>query len=349
MNVYRNIFPLIISTKNLFDAWEVFKNDKRNRPDVALFERQVERHLFQLHRELKDKTYRHGSYEGFWIHDPKQRRIHKATVRDRVLHHAIFKVLNPIFEETFIPTSFSCRIGKGTHKGMKELAAMIRAVSRNETRPCYALKCDVRKFFDSIDHDTLLEILGKRIKDTDAMWLIRELIESFIASRPNLFERRGLPIGNLTSQIFANIYMNEFDQFVRHTLHVKYYVRYTDDFAIVADDKEYLNKLLPRMRTFLNEKLHLELHPRKVILRKYGQGVDFLGYVILPHHITLRTKTEHRMFRRLAERVSAYRSDAINETALFGSLRSYLGVLSHADAYRLGQDVQNNFWFQMKE
>ena len=349
MKVYRNIFPLIISPENLFAAWEAFKRDKRNKPDVALFEQYVEQHIFALRRELATKAYRHGPYEGFWIHDPKLRRIHKATVRDRILHHAIFKVLNPIFEETFIPTSFSCRIGKGTHKGMKKLAKMIRTVSRNETQPCYALKCDVRKFFGSVDHDVLLRILDKRIKDDDTMRLLREVIESFATTRPNLFERRGLPIGNLTSQIFANIYMNEFDQFVKHTLRVKYYARYTDDFVIVASDKEYLGELLPRMRTFLKEKLHLELHPGKVTLQKHGQGVDFLGYIILPHHIVLRTKTERRMFRRLKARVSAYRDGAMSEVTLFGSLCSYLGVLSHADAYRLGEDVQNSFWFWMKE
>lgn len=349
MKVYRNVFSLIISPENLFAAWEAFKRDKRNKLDVAMFEQQVEKHLFQLHRELRDKIYRHGPYERFLIHDPKLRRIHKAGVRDRVLHHAIFKVLNPIFEETFISTSFSCRIDKGTHKGMKELAAMIRATSRNETRPCFALKCDVRKFFDSIDHDLLLGILAGRICDEDALWLLREVVESFVASRPNLLERRGLPIGNLTSQIFANIYMNGFDQFVKHTLHVRHYVRYTDDFVIVSNDEKYLVELLPKMRAFLSEKLHLDLHPQKISLKRDGQGIDFLGYVILPYHIVLRTKTERRMFRRLKEQVSAYRSGAISEATLFGSLRSYIGVMSHADAYRMSQDVQNNFWFWMKE
>jgi RNA-directed DNA polymerase len=349
MKIYRNIFPSIISPENLFAAWETFKRDKRNKPDVEVFEQHIERHIFALHRDLIAKTYRHGPYEGFWIHDPKLRRIHKATVRDRILHHAIYKILNPIFEETFIPTSFSCRIGKGTHKGMKELAAMIRATSRNETRRCYALKCDVRKFFDSVDHDILLGILSRRIRDEDAMWLLREVVESFVASRPNLFERRGLPIGNLTSQIFANIYMNEFDQFMKHGLRVRYYVRYTDDFVIVSSERTYLEDLLPKMRSFLSAEMHLDLHPQKVFLRKHGEGVDFLGYIILLHHIVLRTKTEHRMFRRLKERVAAYRSDAISEATLYRSLRSYLGVLSHANAYRLGQDVQNNFWFWMKE
>ncbi|MBU6214758.1 RNA-dependent DNA polymerase [Patescibacteria group bacterium] len=348
MKTRKNIFPLIMSAQNLFAAWDIFKSDKRNKVDVAEFEQRVEKEIFKLRRELHDKTYKHGRYYGFWIRDPKLRRIHKAVVRDRVLHHAIFRVLNPIFEPTFISTSFSCRIGKGTHKGVKSVADMLRAESRNGSRKCWALKCDVRKFFDSIDHDVLLAILQKRIRDDDTMWLMREIVESFSTSAM-LFERRGIPIGNLTSQLFANIYMNEFDQFIKHGLRVKNYARYTDDFVIVSCDKRYLEGLLPPIRAFLAQRLRLELHPRKVILRPYGQGIDFLGYVILPHHIALRKKTEHRMFRKLRENVSAYKKGDIREETLSGSLRSYLGVLSHADAYELAEELRNRFWFWLKE
>lgn len=263
MKIYRDLHWLIISPQALFRAWEIFKSDKRNKPDVAEFEVNLEQNVFGLYRDLKNGTYRHGGYKGFWIHDPKLRRIHKASVRDRVLHHAVFKVLNPIFEPTFIPTSFSCRVGKGTHKGMEKVAEMIRTVSRNNTRPCYALKCDVRKFFDSIDHSTLLRILDRKIKDEKVMDLMREIVDSFAASRPNLFDRRGVPIGNLTSQIFANIYMNEFDQFMKHEMKVEHYARYTDDFVIVSNDKEYLENLLPPMEDFLRSKLFSRTSPEE--------------------------------------------------------------------------------------
>lgn len=179
MKVYKSIFRLIISPENLFLAWEMFKRDKRNKPDVMMFEKNLEQNIFRLHYDLRNKTYKHGPYTGFWIRDPKLRHIHKASVRDRVLHHAIFKVLNLIFEPTLIPTSYSCRIGKGTHKGMKKVAQMLREESQNGTKRVYALKCDIKKFFDSIDHDILLQILRKRIKDEDAMWLLREIIESY--------------------------------------------------------------------------------------------------------------------------------------------------------------------------
>jgi RNA-directed DNA polymerase len=179
MKTYRDLFGEIISLENLFTAWQTFKQDKRNKPDVAEFERKLEQNLFQLHRDLRNKTYRHGSYHSFYIHDPKQRHIHKAEVRDRVLHHAIFSVLNPVFEETFIPTSFSCRVGFGTHKGVEVLESKARKVSRNGTADCFVLKCDIRKFFDSVDHAILLGIMEKRIKDESANWLLKEIIGSY--------------------------------------------------------------------------------------------------------------------------------------------------------------------------
>lgn len=309
----------------------------------------LEKNIFDLYRDLKSGTYRHGGYKGFWIHDPKLRRIHKATVRDRVLHHAVFRVLNPLFEPTFIPTSFSCRVGKGTHKGVLKAKEMIRAVSRNNTRRCYALKCDVRKFFDSIDHDVLLRILHRRIKDPKVMELMHEIVESFTASRPNLFERRGVPIGNLTSQIFANIYMNEFDQFMKHRLRVSHYVRYTDDFVIFSEDRIYLEGLLHPMQEFLRLELRLELHPKKIHLMKHLRGVDFLGYVILPHHTQLRTKTKRRIPKKLRQAVTRYKNGEINELTLRSTFGSYMGVFSHADAYDFEQDIRNRFYYWLSE
>jgi len=339
MKIYKNLYPLIISAENLFAAWEVFKSDKRNKPDVAEFEQKVEQHIFQLRRDLRDKTYKHGPYYGFWVHDPKRRRIHKATVRDRVLHHAIFRIINPVFEPTFIPTSFSCRVGKGTHKGVESVRDMLRAESKNGAEQCWVLKCDIRKFFDSVDHSVLLGVLKQRVGDADAFGLLTKIVESYSTT-----EGKGIPIGNLTSQMFANIYMGEFDHFVKHSLRVKRYARYTDDFVAVSTDKKYLENLLPPMRDFLKEKLKLELHPQKVTIRKYRQGADFLGYVVLPNNIAVRTRTKKRMFRKMAERVAAYQSGTISKAAMEGALSSYLGVLSHADAHELTERFRNQFW-----
>ena len=179
MKIYKNLYWLIISPQALFSAWKIFQSDKRNKPDVAEFELDLEQNIFNLYRDLKNKTYKHGPYKGFWIYDPKLRKIHKATVRDRVLHHALHVVLNNIFEPTFIADSYSCRIGKGTHKGIQKVANMVRTVSKNNTHPCYVLKCDIRKFFDSVDHEILLSILHRKIKDIDLIELLEEIVESY--------------------------------------------------------------------------------------------------------------------------------------------------------------------------
>jgi retron-type reverse transcriptase len=347
MRAYNKLFGKIIDPENLFSAWDEFKKGKSKKPDVFRFEKNLEQNIFQLHRDLRDGVYAHGGYTSFYIRDPKLRHIHKAMVRDRVLHHAVFEVLNPIFEPTYIHNSFSCRIGKGNHKGVETLAHMLRQVSENGTKPCFVLKCDVRKFFDSIDHDTLIGLVRRKIKDKKVMNLLEEIIYSFGGEQPTLFERKGVPIGNLTSQLFANVYMNEFDQFVRHVLKVKNYARYTDDFVVVSDDENYLEKLLPPIQSFLKEKLKLELHPGKVFIRKYHRGVDFLGYVALPHRIALRTKTKKRMMWKLRDKMAEYKNGAVGEATLLATFQSYLGVLSHADTHRLAENSKNKFWFEV--
>ena len=265
MRIYKNIFERIISPENLFSAWDSFKSDKRSKPDVLRFEWNLERNIFQLHRDLKNKTYKHSPYEGFYIKDPKQRHIHKATVRDRILHHAVFSVVNPIFEPTFIPTSFSCRVGYGTHKGVEILEKIMREASRNNTRSCFVLKCDIRKFFDSVNHEILLSIIKKRIKDVDVAWLLESIVRSY-ESAPS----RGIPIGNLTSQLFANVYMNELDQFVKHRLKVKHYVRYTDDFTLVSENPEELKNFFLRFLNFLK----MNSHSNYILIKAY-----FVQYV----------------------------------------------------------------------
>ena len=173
------MFHQIISIENLFAAWQTFKCGKRSAEDVQEFERHLEDNLFRLQWELKTKSYRHQPYHRFQIFDPKHRIIHKATVRDRIVHHAIYRVLGPLFDPTFIFDSYSCRIGKGTHAAVERLAGFARKVSRNGTRPCWALKCDVRKFFNSIDQTILLKILEKKIQDSNTTWLLRNIIGSF--------------------------------------------------------------------------------------------------------------------------------------------------------------------------
>ncbi|MBI2590338.1 MAG: group II intron reverse transcriptase domain-containing protein [Candidatus Blackburnbacteria bacterium] len=325
-----------ISFQNLLQAWQEFRIGKTKRRDVITFEKKLRESLGNLHKDLRLKKYKHAPYSSFFIYDPKVRHISKACVRDRVVHHALFKVLTPIFEPTFILDSYSCRVGFGTHKGFQKLVAYARKVSKNYTQDCWALKCDVKKFFDSVNHEILLEIMRKRIQNEDLFWLVKEVVGSFQIERER---ERGLPIGNLTSQLFANIYLNELDQFVKHTLKVKYYVRYADDFMLVNRDRKLLEKCLVDLSSFLENKLLLKLHPNKVHLRKLSWGIDFVGYIALPHHQTIRTKTKRRLFKKVKWKVKEYRDGQIKPTALNQSIQSYMGILRHAKTYRLKQKL----------
>ena len=243
--------------------------------------------ITELSTALQNHTYRHGLYQAFAIHDPKPRSIHKASVRDRLLHHAIYRILYPFFDRTFITDSYSCRIGRGTHKALNRFREFGYAVSKNGTRTCWILKCDIRKFFASVDRDVLRNILRIYIPDADILWLLDQVISSFYSTGPG----KGLPLGNLTSQLLANIYMNEFDQFVKHRIKARHYIRYADDFSIFSEDRDWLEALMPKIAAFLKYKLKLELHPHKVSIGTFASGVDFLGWVHFGDHRVLRTAT----------------------------------------------------------
>ena len=312
-------FKQIISLNNLFSAWREFKRNKSKRQDVRLFGFSLEDNLFALREELQNETYQPSKYTSFYIQDPKLRNIHKAIIKDRIVHQSIFRLIYYIFDRHFIFDSYSCRFNKGTHKGVDRLEKFIRQVGRNHTRTTYVLKCDVKKFFDSIDQKILFSLIKKEIKDERTLNLVKVIISSFSKE-----EGKGLPLGNVTSQLFANIYLNELDQFVKHRLKQKYYLRYCDDFVIVARQIEDLSKLIRPINEFLNNQLKLFLHPDKISISKVTQGIDFLGYVILPHYRVLRTKTKRRMLAKINSR----------------NLTSYLGVLDHCRGYRLSQKIK---------
>lgn len=309
----------IASPENLVRAWEEFLAGKKSKADVQDFKMHFMDEIISLKNDIVNGTYRHGGYEAFNISDPKPRNIHKAAVRDRLLHHAIYRVLYPFFDRTFIADSYSCRIGKGTHKAIERFDDFARKAGRNNTRTVWVLKCDIRKFFASIDHAILLEALARYIDDQKIMALVGEIVESFSSTRPGV----GLPLGNLTSQLFVNIYMNEFDQFVKHALKEKYYIRYADDFVILSEGKQWLEGLIPKIEEYLRVRLKLDLHPRKVSIATLSSGVDFLGWVIFPNHKVLRTATKWRMIKRL------------EEAPRYGTVQSYRGLLGHGNAKKL--------------
>ncbi len=314
----KTLFEQICSIENIFAAWARFSDGKRSKADVMAFELRLEDNLFSLRDSLSFGEYRHDPYEPFTIFDPKQRRIHKATVKDRVVHQAIVNVIEPFFESRFIHDSYSCRVGKGTHAAVERLRYFLRQASRNNTRTVHALKCDIRRFFASVDHSTLLFLLEKRIGDNQTIELLKNIIGSFFISKG-----KGIPLGNLTSQLFANIYLHELDRYAKISLQEKHYLRYCDDFIILSESRERLSGVTKSLDDFLNQALSLQLHPKKVFIRTWAQGIDFLGYVLFPHATVVRINTAERMLRSANE-------DNIN---------SYLGVCSHADAFELEQIV----------
>ncbi|MBU0540486.1 reverse transcriptase/maturase family protein [Patescibacteria group bacterium] len=320
-------FEEVVSVENLCEAWQEFIRGKRKKKDVQEFILRLGDQIADLHQNLMNGDYAHSDYLYFRINDPKPRDIHKANVRDRLMHHAIHRKLYPFFAKLFVADSFSCQADKGLHRALERFEILARKVSRNNTRTCWILKCDIRKFFASIDHHIMIDILRGRIADSRLHNLLERVIRSFEA-RPG----KGIPLGNLTSQLFANIYMNEFDWFVKHEIQMKYYARYADDFIFMSHDRSELLKRLPRIAAFLSEPLALSLHPKKVFIKTLASGVDFLGWVHFPHHRVLRTKTKIRMNRR------------VNLCQDSQTIESYLGMLSHGDAYKLSRDLTNLCW-----
>ncbi|MCC6934805.1 MAG: group II intron reverse transcriptase domain-containing protein [Candidatus Yanofskybacteria bacterium] len=316
-------FQHIISIENLLAAWQEFLPGKRSKPDVQEFALRLMDNLFDLHDDLANHTYTHGPYHTFNISDPKPRRISKASVRDRLLHHAVYRALYPFFSRRFIADSFSCQLGKGTHRALNRFRTFAYKVSKNHICTCWVLKCDIRKFFAGIDQDILLSILAKHISDANTCWLLERIIRSFAP---------GLPLGNLTSQLLVNIYMNKFDQFVKHRLKAKYYLRYADDFAVLSHDKGWLMELLPKVGDFLQEQLHLDLHPNKVSITTLASGVDFLGWVHFPDYRVLRTVAKRRMFRGLRLRRGNQQT-----------VQSYLGLIGHGNTKKLERAITEQF------
>lgn len=285
-----------------------------------VFERRLEDNIFEIRDELVSGIYRHSPYEPFTIHDPKQRTIHKALVRDRVVHQAIVNIIEPLFEKRFINDSYSCRISKGTHAAVSRLQKFLRKASKNNTRTIYVVKCDVRKFFASVNHEILLSYLQKRIRDAKTLDLLKRIIDSF-----SMTPGTGIPLGNLTSQLFANVYLHELDWYIKNKLRIRHYVRYCDDFVMLTASRDEGFKLAEKTDQFLGTYLKAELHPNKIHVRTWNQGIDFLGYVLLPHATILRPETAKRTARLVTPENKS----------------SYLGLCAHADAFELECIVKN--------
>lgn len=321
----------LFSLNNIFMAWKKFRRGKTKKVDIMNFEMHLEDNIFSLHKNLKKYRYKHSSYKYFQVFDNKKRDIYKAEVKDRLVHQIIFDYLLIIFEHEFISDSYASRKYKGQHKAVKALRYFIKLISGNH-RSCFILKCDVKKYFDSVDQNVLLSFLKEKIKSRKILNIMEEIIESYSFS--DFGENKGIPLGNITSQIFANIYLSVLDKYVKNVLRCRFYIRYNDDFVIISNSKEKLEIIRNKIICFVNKFLLLSIPLEKTSIRKTSWGVDFLGFTILPRAVLLRNKTKNKIYSNIKPQ-NAY---------------SYFGLLKYCNSFNLkrkilAMDKINKSWY----
>ncbi|HHR1366089.1 TPA: reverse transcriptase/maturase family protein [Legionella pneumophila] len=352
-----------ISLAELFEAYAECRKNKRQTMNALVFELDYESRLIALHDEINNGTYRPGRSIAFIVNEPVKREIFAADFRDRVVHHLIIRKLNPLFEKNFIYDSYACREGRGTHFGIQRADRFIRQCSKNYTRDCYILRLDIQGFFMAIDKQVLwikLRIFIEQnyhhqdqapilflchkvlvnnptrncfIKGNKRNWDDLPPDKSLFYSKPNC----GLPIGNLTSQIFANFYLSTFDHFVKHDLGMRYYGRFVDDFILVHENKEHLKSLIPTIKEFLRSELKLTLHPKKIYLQHYTKGIQFLGVVIKPYRITSGRRIKGNFYDAIMKHnqlVKERKPNQEEQAAFLCGMNSYLGILKHYNTYK---------------
>jgi retron-type reverse transcriptase len=336
-----NLWPQITSFENLLLAAHKAQRGKRFRPNVLEFNYNLEPELIQLQTELLNQTYQPGEYRTFEIAEPKYRLISAAPYRDRIIHHALCNIIAPIFERSLIPDTYANRIGFGSHKALKRFTTFTRTSQ-------YILQCDIQKYFPSINHTVLKTIIRRKIKCPQTLWLIDTLIDNSNPQEelpksliPNNFspnDKRGLPIGNLTSQFFANFYLSGLDHFVKETLHIPKYLRYVDDFALFSDDKAQLADARTQIEQYLTS-LDLKIHPIKSQLFETKQGATFVGFRILPHQTRVSNRNLYRARCRIKQLKTSYHRDEIPLTALQDSLISWTAHLHHGNTQHLQKQL----------
>lgn len=317
-----NLFRQVTEFQNLHLAFKkAFRGANRTEESLAYFF-DLEKNLLALREDLEGKTYEPGAYRYFKVFDPKERVIAVAPFRDRVLHHAIVNILEPLYEKSFIFDSYATRKEKGTHKAIERAQAFLR---KNR----WFFKADIEKYFDSIDHQLLLAILERKIKDPDLLWLLRAIIAN------GGIDSRGLPIGNLTSQFLANVYLDPFDHFVKERLRVPFYIRYMDDFVLFNQEKETLKTLRPTLEHFLSTRLGLRLNQKVVLINQSGHGLGFLGARIFPNLKRIKRESLKRCLKKYRERLWERQAGRITEKAFGQSLASIVGHIGYFDSCEL--------------
>ncbi len=338
-------FEQLCSWDNLWLAWKKASKGKRGKIAAASFEYRLEDNLFNLQQELIQKLYQPGEYSSFYIHEPKRRLISAAPFRDRVVHHALCQMIEPMFERSFINDSYANRVGKGTHRAINRANLFARLYK-------YVLQCDIQQFFPAIDHAILRQILMRKIADPDILWLIDQILASgegvlsesyqmryfpgddlFAKLRP-----RGLPIGNLTSQFWANCYLNPFDHFVKRELGCDAYLRYVDDTLLFGDDKKLLREwryaIIKRLQKF-----RLTIHELCAQVRPVTEGIPFLGFTIYPTHRRLKRRKGIFYRRRLKKLYTSYHAGEISFKQLNASIQGWINHVRYGDTWGLRRAI----------
>ncbi|MDP3699187.1 MAG: reverse transcriptase domain-containing protein [Nanoarchaeota archaeon] len=349
MKTYTKLYDKICSLNNIKLAFRKARKKKSSRPDVQEFEQKLEENLKKIQQELIIETYQPLPLKTFILRDPKTRKISKSDFRDRVVHHAVCNLIEPIFEKRFIHDSYANRKLKGTSGAIKRFNQFKRKASSNGMKVNerdnqkynnnyvrgYILKADIRKYFDTVDHEVLVQILSKKICDRKVI----KLIEKILANHRTPHLGKGMPLGNLTSQFFANVYLNELDMFVKHNLKAKYYLRYVDDFVIFHKNREVLQEYKEKINGFLRRNLLLDLHPQKSRIKPLASGLDFVGYRIFYYHVLLRKRNLRKMEHKLKEMQELYKTKIISKETVDQTLNGWFGYMNGSNTHNLRQSM----------
>jgi len=340
MITFNNLFKKLISIENLQDAYWKSKKHKSNSPAVIKFEKHWQLHLAKLHKELKIRLYKPKPLKSFILRDPKTRTICVSEFKDRIVHHVLVNILQPIFEPRFIYDSYASRKNKGTLPALKRLYIFLRKVTKNGKQihnfrnsndiQGFALKADIKHYFETVDHKILLNIISKRIKDNGVLWLTKLILNNHNTK----IHGKGMPLGNWTSQFLANIYLNELDQYIKHELKAKYYLRYVDDFVILHHNKNILIKYEKQIKTFLHT-LKLELHPDKCKIIPLKRGILFLGFKCFYYYQLVRQRNIRKIHNKLKELIKLYKSEKIEKEDIQETLQGWNAYAKQGNTYKL--------------
>lgn len=328
METYNNLYPGIYNLSNLILAWRKGRKGKTKKEYVKELEKNILKNLLELQQEIKNQTYKPKPLKTFILRDPKTRKISKSEFRDRIVHHALFRIIELIFDKTFIYDSCANRIGKGNLFALNRFDYFKRKVTKNNSRIAFCLKADIKHYFQEVNHKILLEMISRKIKDEKVIWLINQILG-------NGFSDKGMPLGNLTSQFFANIYLHELDYFVKHKLRAGYYIRYVDDFVILHNSREQLEIWKQEIDKFLKEKLSLELHPHKSKIIPLSRGIDFVGFRNFYYFRLLRK----RNLRKILFKIEKYKNGELNKEKLLEGFNGWNAYAKWADSYKLRREI----------